>query len=576
MSVVDANDLTTKLLESNLIVQAQLEKAEQMASGEGVAVTEALIKLGFVPRETVAILAAEACDTPYIDLTEYDINLENRDLVSEDLVRRHKVFPLFVIDNVVTLAMADPSNLMAIDQVRLCCRREVETCLCDELQLLRLIDRAYNSWVSDETEEDDPLDMVVGTDASLLLDDDSPEHAPVVKLVNIILSQAVADAASDVHIEPEEKELRVRFRVDGILHEIPGPPIKLHPSIVARIKVLSNLDIAETRRPQDGQFKMKISGNTIEFRVSTLPTIYGENVVLRVLNSSTASVDLHTLGLTDRDLETWQGLLKLPYGMLLVTGPTGSGKTTTLYATLSQINTPEKKIVTVEDPVEYRQPYIRQVQINPAAGVTFATGLRSILRQDPDVLMVGEIRDSETAQMAVQAALTGHMVFSTLHTNDAPTAVVRLREMGVLDYLISSSVTAVVAQRLARRVCNDCAEPYQPREALLAAMRTRETGDRFRKGAGCKKCRGTGYRGRLGLYELMVMSDTLRQLTNQGVSAEILCEAAKKGGMRELIDDGVIKAGLGMSTLEEVLRVAGQGAAVDESLAEGEADKKNA
>jgi type IV pilus assembly protein PilB len=360
--------------------------------------------------------------------------------------------------------------------------------------------------------------------------------------------------------------LRVRLRVDGILHEIPAPPLKLHPSIVARIKVLSDMDIAETRRPQDGHFKLKIAGNTIEFRVSTLPTIYGENVVLRVLNSAAATVDLKQLGLGDHDLGRYKKLLAMPHGMLLVTGPTGSGKTTTLYATLARINSPDKKIITVEDPVEYRQPYVRQVQVNPVAGLTFATGLRSILRQDPDVVMVGEIRDAETAQIAVQASLTGHMVFSTLHTNDAPTAVVRLREMDVASYLISSSVTAVLAQRLARKTCPDCKASYTPASGLLRALEVNAEGADFQKGEGCKKCHGTGYRGRVGLYQLMVMSDPLRELTTNGASAEVLSLTAIEEGMRELHQDGVAKACRGETTLEEVLRTVGHASLIEEDM----------
>ena len=565
---VDQLDLAAELSGASQLTDEQLERARTLSRSEDMSEPEAMVKLGYVTRERLCILIAERTECPYVDLSEYDVNLENRDLIPEDLARRHKLFPLFYVEGVLTLAMADPSNLMAIDQVRLHARCEVDVTVADPHQITRLIEKAYSGWEMDEADDEpDTTDVVVGTELSLLLDDASPETAPVVKLVNVILTQAVTDGASDVHVEPDERELRIRLRVDGVLHEIPAPPLKLHPALVARVKVLSNLDVAETRRPQDGHFKLRLAGNAVDFRVSTIPTIYGENLVLRVLNSAAAMIGLPELGVSPRDLQAFERLIHSAHGMVLVTGPTGSGKSTTLYAALARINTPAQNIITVEDPVEYRQAYIRQVQVNPVAGLTFATGLRSILRQDPDVVMVGEIRDRETAQIAVQAALTGHLVFSTLHTNDAPTAVSRLVDMGVDSFLIASSLTGVLAQRLARKVCSECVEDYEPASGLIASLAgdSIPAGTVFRRGRGCKRCRGTGYRSRIGLYELLVMNDALRHLTNTSASSDAIRREARSAGMGTVAEDGVQKAIAGMTTLEEVARVAGQG---DEDLPE--------
>ena len=371
----------------------------------------------------------------------------------------------------------------------------------------------------------------------------------------MIITQAVRDRASDIHIEPEEDFLRIRFRIDGVLHEIPSPPKNLELPLISRIKVLSGMDIAESRIPQDGHTQLEIDGKTIDLRVSTLPTITGENVVMRILDTSSVLIGLDKLGFSEEDQKKFEEIITRPYGIILTTGPTGSGKTTTLYSALTFINSLDRNIITVEDPVEYRLGLIRQVQINPKTGLTFANGLRSILRQDPDVIMVGEIRDLETAIIAVQAALTGHLVFSTLHTNDAPSAVVRLENMGVERFLVSASLIAVMAQRLVRVICPECKEAYKPEAGLLRKLNIEDKNVKFYKGRGCDFCKGTGYRGRKGLFEIMTLDDELKEMIIGGASVIELREKARSKGMKTLKEDGVNKVLAGITSIEEVFRV---------------------
>ena len=379
----------------------------------------------------------------------------------------------------------------------------------------------------------------------------------IVKVLDIIITQSVKDRASDIHIEPEENITRIRFRIDGVLHEIPSPPKEWEPAIISRIKVLADMDIAESRIPQDGHFTQMVDGKVIDFRVSTLPTIYGENVVMRLLESATVNIGLEQLGFTtEQDLKKYEKLLTKPYGIILSTGPTGSGKTTTLYSALMRINTPDRNIITLEDPVEYRLGLIRQVQINPKAGITFANGLRAILRQDPDVIMVGEIRDLETAKMAIEAALTGHLVFSTLHTNDAPSSIARLLDMGVDSFLIAASLVGVAAQRLVRAICLKCKETYKPTKATLKKWGLEEQKDLVvYRGKGCSECKGTGYKGRSGLFEVMVIDDEIKELINKGCSVVALKKKAQEKEMRLLWEDGRAKVLQGITTFEEVSRV---------------------
>jgi type II secretion system protein E len=380
------------------------------------------------------------------------------------------------------------------------------------------------------------------------------EQAPVVKLVNMILIQAVKDKASDIHIEPDEDKLRVRFRIDGILHEVSTPPKNLQGVVISRIKILSKMDIAESRKPQDGRMQLRMENKRLDVRVNSFPTIHGENIVMRLLDKSSVLLGLQDLGIAGKDFEELNKLIHLPYGIILVTGPTGSGKTTTLYSSLATINSMELNIITVEDPVEYELPLIRQTQVNPKAGLTFATGLRAILRQDPDVIMVGEIRDKETADIAVQASLTGHLVFSTLHTNDAPSALPRLIDMGVETFLLATSIYGILAQRLVRAICKDCKEPYQPTAELLKELGIKEKAA-FYKGKGCPACKGSGYAGRMGIYELLIMSEQLRKMVVARASTDEIRAEARKEGMRTLREDGLEKAKAGITTIEEVLRV---------------------
>jgi type II secretory ATPase GspE/PulE/Tfp pilus assembly ATPase PilB-like protein len=385
----------------------------------------------------------------------------------------------------------------------------------------------------------------------------SADGSNIIKIVDLIVGQAARDRASDIHIEPEQEFLRIRFRIDGILHEIPSPPKDWELPIISRIKVLAGMDIAESRVPQDGHFQTKVDEKVIDFRVSTLPTIYGENVVIRLLDTAAVMIGLEKLGFaTKDDMKTYEELISKPYGIILSTGPTGSGKTTTLYSALMRINTIDRNLITIEDPVEYRLGLIRQIQVNPKAGMTFASGLRAILRQDPDVIMVGEIRDLETAITAIQAALTGHLVFSTLHTNDAPSSVTRLINMGVEPFLISASLLGVMAQRLIRVICESCKESYTASPAVVKKWGIDIKRNPFLyRGKGCDQCKGTGFRGRTGVYELMVCDDELREIILSGVSLGLLRQKAKEKGMHLLIEDGLAKALLGITTLEEVARV---------------------
>jgi type II secretion system protein E len=380
------------------------------------------------------------------------------------------------------------------------------------------------------------------------------EEAPIIKLVNIMIVQAVKDRASDIHVEPEEDILRVRNRIDGVLHEVYSLPKNLHRAVVSRIKLLSYMDIAESRKPQDGRARLKLENKDLDIRVSTFPTVHGENVVMRLLDKSSVLLGLEELGFSQKELEAWAKLIRHPNGIILVTGPTGSGKTTTLYAALSAINSMEKNIITIEDPVEYELPLIRQTQVNPKAGITFANGLRNILRQDPDIIMVGEIRDKEAAEIAIQAALTGHLVLSTLHTNDAPSALTRLIDMGVEPFLISSSVVGILAQRLVRKICDKCKQKYNAPSSILKDLKIKEKGE-FYQGKGCTKCKDTGFLGRVGIFELLIMDEEIKKMISEQKSADAIRQVAVRKGMVTLRADGLEKVNRGVSTLDEILRV---------------------
>jgi len=486
----------------------------------------------------------------YVDLDNYLIDEKLIKLVPENLVRRYQLIPLFKIGDTLTLAMADPHNIFALDEVRLKTGCEVEAVVSTDIQVKTAINRYYGVKGSIK-------DIIKG----FVKEASKPsgvKEAPAIKLLNLIMGQAIRDGASDIHLEPDEHSLRTRYRIDGLLHEVSSIPKDLQSAIISRVKVMGSMDISETRTPQDGRSQIKMEDKDIELRISSFPTIYGENLVLRILDQSAASKGLEDMGFSPETLRDYKIIIRRPHGIILITGPTGSGKTTTLYASLNAINSSEKNIITIEDPVEYRLNLIRQTQINPKANITFASAMRSILRQDPDVIMVGEIRDLETAETAIRAASTGHLVFSTLHTNDAPGALTRLMDMGVEPYLTSSSVAGVLAQRLVRTICPKCKESYQPEEQAVKDLGITRTKDIvFYRGKGCKNCWQTGYKGRTALFEFLVVTDPIRDLILQRASSRMIKDVARKTqGMKTLWKDGIDKILKGITTIDEIRKAA--------------------
>ncbi|MBN1781606.1 Flp pilus assembly complex ATPase component TadA [bacterium] len=513
---------------------------------------------------------------PFIDLSNYEIDPEVLELVPASLVKKFQFFPLFRIDNTLLVAMADPKDVKAIDKITQQTQLEVSPALSSKTALKEAIAKHYGqaaeapiemSQVTNE-EIQDILEVIEAESSSEDVEQQSTadlerlaEEAPVVKMANMVLTQGILEGASDIHINPEEKMVRVRTRVDGVLRDSLKLPKNLQEALISRIKILSNLDIAEHRIPQDGQLQVKLSdGRRIEIRVSTLPSAFGENVVMRVLDKSAALLQIENLGFEDDVRQDVIDLLSAAYGIILVTGPTGSGKTTSLYAALNRLNSVEKNIITLEDPIEYRLELIRQSQVNVKAGMTFAKGLRAILRQDPDIVMVGEIRDSETGNIAIQAALTGHLVLSTLHTNDACGAVTRLAEMDIEPFLISSAVLGVMAQRLVRKICPECKEEVKEKtmipKIVLDSLGIEDSSQiRVYKGRGCSKCRETGYKGRMSIIEVLKITDAIREKILESASSDAINKIALAGGMRPMMVDGWIKILKGITTLEEVMRV---------------------
>ena len=542
------------LLNSNLITKDELEKAIQSQNGKSL--LRSLVELGFVSEKKIALAIAEQMHLEYVDLDKIDIDPNAVTSIDEELINRYKLIPIASTDSQLTVAMVDPTNIFALDDLHLVTGKSVipvvatETDVETAISRFSRMDKSVEEMVEDATDE---ADVEVSSQ-----EEQETEDAPIVKLVNLILMEAVRDRANDVHIEPQDSDVRVRYRIDGVLYEVMRSPKGTHSGIVARIKIMAGMDIAERRIPQDGRFAINIDNQTVDFRVATLPTIYGEKIVLRLLKKDSISIGLEKLGLSKTALERFKSSFSKPYGAILVTGPTGSGKTTTLYGAMMALNSPEKNLITVEDPVEYRVPGIAQVQVNQKADMTFAAALRSILRNDPDVVMIGEIRDEETALISVESALTGHLVLSTLHTNDAASALTRLTEMGVEPFLVSSAVDCVVTQRLARRLCKECREPYQPSKQLLADLQLSNSSEplTFYKHRGCKKCGGIGYHGRIGLYEVLLVSEQIERLTVQRASSEVIAREAVKEGMVPLKFDGLEKVKQGITSVEEVLRVA--------------------
>ena len=551
---VDEERIIAKFLEQGLIDQKQLTAAEKSGSHP---VYQAFIELGILSKDQVYEIIADELGLAYIDLNNFTIEEAQFSLLPEEIVRKFTVIPVFSMENSLGLAMADPLDVEAIDHISRYTGLSVDPYLSAEEDIKKIIDAQFLKLGS-------VADMIEDLEVTRLKDeeDEIPElkdlsdEAPITKLVNLIFAQAVRDGTSDIHIEPDEHILRIRFRIDGVLYEVPSPPKHLKAAITSRIKVMSNMNIAETRKPQDGHIRMRVEGKNIDVRVSMLPTVFGENVVLRILDPQSIAIGLEQLGFTEAMLDKFKEIIFRPHGVLLNTGPTGSGKTTTLYAALQTVNSLEKNIITVEDPVEYRLRLIRQVQVNSKVGVTFANALRSILRQDPDIIMIGEIRDVETAEIAIQAALTGHFVFSTLHTNDASGAAARMVHMGVEPFLVAAALQGIMAQRLARKICPECKESYEPDPLILQQFNI-EPGTRLHRGTGCEYCRGTGYKGRVAILELVDITSEIRHLILEKASVDDIKEQARKDGAIFMKDDALQKVLSGTITIEEMSRALG-------------------
>lgn len=565
MSVKKENlSLAESLVKESIITHEQLQEVQKEEKHSGMSFIQALVKLGFIAEEDLAAFINTKFNFPRIDFNNYLADPKIFSLIPDELAIKYKTIPVLKIGKRLTCAMANPWDVFAIDEIRTKTGYVIEPAVSTETEIKKILDEYYGTkWTMDEViksvddskqsielKESDGLDLTKLTGVV--------EEPLVIKLVNLIMMNAIRDRASDIHIEPKKEQLRIRYRVDGMLQEVSAPPKYLQSAIISRIKVIANLDIAERRVPQDGRFHIKMIGKEVDVRVSCVPTIYGESIVLRLLDIANALVGLDKLGFPGQLLEKYEKLISRPHGIVLVTGPTGSGKTTTLYSSLDKINTVEKNIITIEDPVEYKLSGIKQIQVDAKVNLTFASGLRAVLRQDPDVIMVGEIRDFDTAEISIHAALTGHLVFSTLHTNDAAGSINRLIDMGVEPFLVSSSLIAVLAQRLVRVICKDCKEEYAPtREELkdLGIEKEDSLKMKFYRGKGCGKCLKTGYKGRIGIIELMVIEDKIRNLIISKSTSDEIKNLARSLGMTTLMEDGIRKIKEGITTVEEVLRV---------------------
>ena len=555
--------LGESLVDEGVITKEQLEAAKKEEKRSGQRLRTALVKMGLVAEEDLVTFLSAKLGIPKIELKNYLIDPKIIELIPEELARKYQLVPILKIGTRLTCAMIDPWNIFALDEIRMKTNLTIEPAVATESEIKKALNEHYGAKGSMEdilkTIEGEKPDAKAGETLDAKGLEGAAEEPVVIKLVNMIIMKAVQERASDIHIEPEELELKTRFRVDGVLHEVQSPPKHMQSAVISRIKILANLNITERRAPQDGRFDITMGTRKIDIRVSCVPTIFGENIVMRLLDVSTALLGLKEVGLSSDILKDYDKLILRAHGIILVTGPTGSGKTTTLYSSLDKINTVEKNIITIEDPVEYRLTGVRQIQVNSKVNLNFASGLRSVLRQDPDVIMVGEIRDRETTEIAIQAALTGHLVFSTLHTNDAPGAVTRLTDIGAEPFLISSSIIGILAQRLVRVICKDCKEEYSPTEAELKDLGLLSKGQKekikFYKGKGCAKCSKTGYKGRIGIFELMVIDSEMRNLIIAKSSHDDIRKKAMSSGMISLMDDGIKKVKLGLTSVEEVLRV---------------------
>jgi len=556
------------LVSKNIITEEQLEKAVDLQKKEGGRIVSNLIKLGFLKEDVLIDFLSKQYHVPAVTLSPQEIDPSVVKFIPYDVAHKYQIFPISKNGATLTIAMTDPSNFFAIDDVKFMTGYEVQAVVAKESAIKEAIATHYEQSVGELQNvvdsltdfNDENLDLIKETEDDIDIGElkSATEDAPVVKLVNLILSEAITRGASDIHIEPYEKSLRARYRIDGVLYDIMQPPLKLKAALTSRIKIMSELDIAERRLPQDGRIKLKIKDKAVDLRVSTLPTLFGEKIVMRILDKSNLNLDLTKLGFEENALKDFNEAIHSPFGMVLVTGPTGSGKTTTLYSALSTVNSVDVNIMTAEDPVEYNLHGINQVHVKEDIGLTFASALRSFLRQDPDIVMVGEIRDFETAEIAVKAALTGHLVLSTLHTNDAPSTISRLLNMGVEPFLVSASVILILAQRLARRICEHCKEEERiPESTLINIGFSQDEINTFKcyKGKGCSACSDTGYKGRLALYEVMPVKEEIKEMILKGASASEIKREAIRLGMKTLRMSGLTKVKEGLTSVEEILRV---------------------
>lgn len=547
------NLVSTGAVSQQVITDTIAEVGERRAERE-------LLRRGALSEEQYVKALALTMGLSYVDLNEIEVDQGAVALVPAEMVRRHGVLPIAATPHLLTLAMTNPEDILALDDITSAAGRQVRPVLVTSENMQQALDRfvRHDSEIADLSNELEATATATTGSAGATEALEADDEAPIVRFVNLILSQGIQDRASDIHIDPTEHRVRVRYRIDGVLKDVQEGPMSIRDGVISRIKVMSGIDIAEKRKPQDGRISVSHNGRTVDLRVATLPTVWGEKIVMRILDNSSRTLQLSDLNMSPRNVEVYSESFRKPHGMVLVTGPTGSGKSTTLYTTLAEVARPEINVLTVEDPVEYRMEGIGQMQVNPRAGLTFAAALRAMLRGDPDVVLVGEIRDGETAQIAVEAALTGHLLLSTLHTNDAPSAVTRLTEMGIEPFLVASALEAVVAQRLARRLCQDCVLMSAPDPRVIEDLGFELPHGDVRIGTpqGCVRCSGTGYRGRLALHEVMVMSEQLERLAVAHASGMELRKVALDEGMISLRDDGWGKVLQGITSIEEVLRVA--------------------
>ena len=546
------------LLEGGHVTADQLASAVEEQRRLGRSLGRVLVELGVLTEGQLVEALATQIGLKFVDLSDYPVDGSAVSRIPDAVCRRHNALPIGYDDGRLVVAMADPANVFAVDDIRSLTGMEVKPVVATKADLLAAINRYQRS----DAEMDDLTSAIhvnSGGDDDLSKITEVVEDAPIVKFVNLLITQAIQDRASDIHIEPAEKDLRVRFRIDGVLHEVMRSPKSITSGVTSRLKIMADINIAERRIPQDGRLSVNANGKKIDLRVATLPTVWGEKIVMRILDNSTAMMKLSDLGFGQENYDVYSKSFIKPYGMILVTGPTGSGKSTTLYATLNIVSKPEVNVITVEDPVEYRIPGINQVQANPKAGLTFAAALRSILRSDPDIVLLGEIRDKETAHIAIEAALTGHLVLSTLHTNDAPSAIVRLTEMGIEPFLVGSALDCVLAQRLARKLCGKCKQAYVPTREAMGEMRFPLSPDEppptLYRPVGCSACSKTGYKGRIALHEVMAVSEEIEKLAVEHASALTITKAALAEGMITLRSDGLAKVKAGHTSMEEILRV---------------------